>query len=84
VSPHHRHQEFLGFLLLIEGNVPEELEVHLVVDNYGNHRHAAIKGWLARHERFRPADGAIKNGQTPVNCLSRSVSQPRRRLLSNA
>lgn len=50
--PHHRHQEFLSFLRLIEGNVPEELEVHLVVDNYGSHKHAAIKGWLARHERF--------------------------------
>jgi putative transposase len=50
--PHHRHQEFLSFLRLIEHNVPEELEVHLVVDNYGSHKHAAIKGWLARHERF--------------------------------
>ena len=50
--PHHRHQEFLSFLRLIEGNVPEELEVHLVVDNYGSHKHAAIKGWLARHDRF--------------------------------
>jgi putative transposase len=50
--PHHRHQEFLGFLRLIEGNVPDELEVHLVVDNYGSHKHATIKGWLARHGRF--------------------------------
>ncbi len=51
-KPHHRHQEFLSFLRLIERNVPEDLEVHLVVDNYGSHKHAAIKGWLARHERF--------------------------------
>jgi putative transposase len=50
--PHHRHQEFLGFLRLIERNVPDKLDVHLVVDNYGSHKHATIKGWLARHERF--------------------------------
>ena len=50
--PHHRHQEFLSFLRLIESSVPEGLEVHIVVDNYGSHKHAAIKGWLARHERF--------------------------------
>jgi putative transposase len=50
--PHHRHQEFLSFLRLIERNVPEELEAHLIVDNYGSHKHATIKGWLARHQRF--------------------------------
>ena len=50
--PHHRHQEFLSFLRLIESSVPDSLEVHIVVDNYGSHKHAAIKGWLARHERF--------------------------------
>jgi putative transposase len=49
---HHRHQEFLSFLRLIERSMPEELEVHLVVDNYGSHKHATIKGWLARHDRF--------------------------------
>jgi putative transposase len=50
--PHHRHQEFMSFLRLIERSVPKGLEVHLVVDNYGSHKHAAIKGWLARHEQF--------------------------------
>jgi putative transposase len=50
--PHHRHQEFLSFLRLIDRNVPEDLEIHLVIDNYGSHKHVAIKGWLARHERF--------------------------------
>ncbi len=50
---HHRHQEFLSFLRLIERSVPEELQVHLIVDNYGSHKHASIKGWLARHQRFQ-------------------------------
>jgi transposase len=49
--PCHRHREFLSFLRLIDDNVPRELEVHLVVDTCGSHKHAAIKEWLARHER---------------------------------
>lgn len=49
---HHRHQEFLGFLRHIEANVPLHLEVHLVVDNYGTHKHAKVKAWLARRPRF--------------------------------
>jgi len=50
--PLHRRQEFLDFLRLIARNVPDQLDVHLVVDNDGSHKHATIKGWLARHERF--------------------------------
>jgi hypothetical protein len=48
----HRHQEFLGFLRHIELNVPKHLDVHLVVDNYGTHKHAKVKAWLARRPRF--------------------------------
>lgn len=48
----HRHQEFLSFLRHIEANVPPPLDVHLVVDNYGTHRHARVKAWLARRPRF--------------------------------
>ena len=49
---HHRHQEFLSFLRHIEANVPAHLEVHLVVDNYGTHKHAKVRAWLARRSRF--------------------------------
>ena len=35
-----RHQEFLGFLRQIEASVPEDLDVHLIVDNYCTHKHA--------------------------------------------
>jgi len=38
--PRHRHQEFLGFLRQIEKSVPEDLDVHLIVDNYCTHKHA--------------------------------------------
>src|SRR3974390_147112 len=48
----HRHQEFLGFLRHIELNVPKNLDVHLVVDNYDTHKHATVKAWLARRPRF--------------------------------
>src|SRR5881396_992692 len=48
----HRHQEFLQFLRHIEASVPAELEVHLVVDNYGTHKHAKVKRWLAARPHF--------------------------------
>jgi transposase len=49
---HHRHQEFLSFLRHIEANVPAHLDVHLICDNYGTHKHARVRAWLARHPRF--------------------------------
>jgi putative transposase len=48
----HRHQEFLQFLREIEANVPEELDVHLVIDNYATHKHAQVRRWLAARPRF--------------------------------
>ena len=50
--PRHRHQEFLGFLRQIEKSVPEELDVHLIVDNYCTHKHAKVRAWLAQRPRF--------------------------------
>jgi transposase len=48
----HRHQEYLKFLKRIDKNVPAELDVHVVCDNYGTHKTPAIQEWLARHPRF--------------------------------
>ena len=48
----HRSKEFLAFLRTIENNVPAELDVHLIMDNYGTHKTPTVKGWLARHPRF--------------------------------
>lgn len=48
----HRHQEFLSFLRHIEANVPPQLEVHVVLDNYATHKHPKVKGWVARHPRY--------------------------------
>ena len=51
-KPRHRHQEFLEFLRHIDREVPEQLEVHLVCDNYATHRHTRTLAWLAKHPRF--------------------------------
>lgn len=48
----HRHQEFLAFLRHIDANVPDDLDVHLIVDNYATHKHPKVKAWLARRPRF--------------------------------
>ena len=48
----HRHQEFLQFLRHIEESVPKKLDIHLIVDNYATHKHAAIRRWLAARPRF--------------------------------
>jgi len=48
----HRHQEYLSFLKHIDANVPEDLNIHLVVDNYLTHKHSSVKRWLAVHPRY--------------------------------
>lgn len=50
--PRHRHQEWLKFLKLIDAQTPAELDLHLIADNYGTHKHARVKKWLAKHPRF--------------------------------
>jgi len=50
--PRHRHQEFIRFLNRIDGEAPAGLDLHLIVDNYGTHKHPRVKSWLRRHPRF--------------------------------
>ena len=50
--PHHRHQEFIRFLQLIDVKTPADLALHLIVDNYGTHKHQRVQTWLKRHPRF--------------------------------
>jgi transposase len=51
---HRRHRaiEFRKFLDRIDGEVPTDLAVHLILDNYGTHKAPPIRRWLARHPRF--------------------------------
>jgi transposase len=51
-KPRHRHQEFLRFLERIDQTVDTHLEVHLVLDNYGTHKHPEVKKWLAVRPRY--------------------------------
>jgi transposase len=48
----HRSIEFRGFLDVIEAQVPLDLDVHLILDNYGTHKTALIRNWLAKRPRF--------------------------------
>jgi transposase len=53
-SCHQRHRsvEFRKFLDKIEDSVPKNLDVHLILDNYGTHKTASIRAWLAKRPRF--------------------------------
>lgn len=52
VHRRHRSAEFRNFLDRIDKEVPAELDVHLVLDNYGTHKTPLIHRWLLRHPRF--------------------------------
>jgi transposase len=51
--PRHRAAEFIRFLRTIDRTVATGLDVHLIVDNYSTHKTEAVKGWLAKHPRFK-------------------------------
>ncbi len=63
--PRHRHQEFLKFLRRVEREVPPELEIHFILDNYATHKHPKVRRWLARHSRvhfhFTPTSASWLN-----------------------
>ena len=63
----HRAREFLRFLEQVDAAVPREkgIEIHLVLDNYGTHKTAAVKRWFLRHPdyhlHFTPTSGSWLN-----------------------
>ena len=61
----HRAKEFLTFLREIDTNVPDDLDVHLVMDNYATHKTPAIRTWLAKrphwHIHFTPTGASWLN-----------------------
>lgn len=50
--PRHRAREFLKFLRTVDAEVPRDLDVHLVMDNYATHKTPAIRSWLARRPHW--------------------------------
>ena len=47
----HTHVEFIAFLESLARRYPRR-ELHLICDNYGTHKHPAVREWLAAHPRF--------------------------------
>ncbi len=50
--PRHRHQEFMRFLRRLDREFPASLDLHLIVDTYGTHKHPKVRTWLIAHPRF--------------------------------
>ena len=50
--PRHRREGFLKFLHRVDREVPKDLHVHLILDNYATHKHPNVTTWLAKHPRF--------------------------------
>lgn len=50
--PRHRNIEFRKFLRQIDACIPPELDIHMILDNYGTHNHPKVQSWLAKHPRF--------------------------------
>ena len=72
----HRHQEFIRFLNAIEREVPAGKVIHVILDNYGAHKHPKVRAWLARHPRwtfhFTPTSGSWLNAvETFFSTLTR-------------
>ncbi len=48
-----RNIEFRQFLRQIDARVPAELDIHLILDNYGTHTHPKVQRWMGTHPRFQ-------------------------------
>ncbi len=51
--PKHRQEEFLKFLRKINKETPKNLDLHLIVDNYGSHKTPKVRQWLSKHPHFK-------------------------------
>ena len=51
-QPRHRHQEFLRFLEKVDAEMNPGVKVHLILDNYGTHKHPEVKKWFEGHARY--------------------------------
>jgi len=71
--PRHRHEEFLKFLRKIDRQTPDGMNLHLIVDNYGTHKHPNVKKWLSKHQRFHLH--FIPTSSSWLNLIERWFSQ---------
>ena len=81
--PRHRHQEFLRFLRTLDREFPQDLALHLILDNYGTHSHENVNKWLEKHPRFHlhftPTSSSWLNlverwfGELTTKCIRRGA-----------
>jgi len=61
----HRHQEFLRFLAHLEKELPDDADIHVIMDNYATHKTPKVVRWFARrprwHAHFTPTGGSWLN-----------------------
>ena len=68
--PRHRTQEFRKFLDEIERNVHADLDIHIVMDNYGTHKTKLIRNWFVKrppwhlHDTPRRPHGSIRSSDS--------------------
>ncbi|MFT4218297.1 MAG: IS630 family transposase, partial [Micropruina sp.] len=48
----HKAADFITFLGQIDTEVPDKLDVHVILDNLATHKTPAVHDWLLRHPRF--------------------------------
>lgn len=62
--PKHTHEQFIGFMNQVAWAYPGQ-QLHVVLDNYGTHKHPKVKAWLAKHPNvhlhFTPTGGSWLN-----------------------
>lgn len=62
-APRHTHQQWLAFLKQLDREAPDELSLHLIIDNYATHKHANVRRWIAwrnaRHRRQRAGERIV-------------------------
>lgn len=57
-APRHTHKEWLAFLKQLDRETPQDMTLHLIVDNYATHKHPAVLRWMAwRNRRHQKAHG---------------------------
>ena len=66
----HRHQELLKFLRTADNEFPPELELHLILDNYGTHEHPRVQQWLDDFPASNPPCRAGRGWATPDTRIS--------------
>ena len=64
-------QKFIRFLNTIEAEIPAGKIVHVILDNYGSHKHPKVRARLARH-LARLAAEAIRRSRRQYRQFART------------